>query len=259
MLAVLFLAGATAVLMLEKSQSASAARGVTPAELAASIAHEVNQPLSAMTAHGQACLRWFDRDVPDVEAARQSVQQMLDNGTRAADIIASMSALARGAAPAPVLTDINQVLGSILSRVEGEIAANGIEVALNLKDRVPRIIAGRTELEQVLQNLVINAVQALADVNGPRRLTISSRAARRERQVVVEVRDNGPGFTAACSSRLFEPFFTTKAQGTGMGLAICRSIVASMGGHVDARNNSDGRGACLTLRLNAARPEGLAA
>ena len=223
---------------------------LSASELVASIAHEVNQPLSAMMANGQACLRWFDREVPDVAAARESVQRMLDNAARAVGIVATLNAMARGASPDREPIDVNDLLRLALSRVEEKIAEQDVAVSLELGNAIPRVSAGRIELEQVIVNLITNAVQAMSGISGPRRLTLVTRVARSERQVIIEVRDNGPGFATAHPGQVFEPFFTTKQAGMGMGLAICRAIVSGLGGRIDARNNETG-GARLVVRLPA--------
>jgi len=234
------------------AELAHASRILTLGELAASIAHEVNQPLCAIAANGQACLRWFDRDVPDVAAARQSVERMIDTANRAADVVSGLNALARKSTRSPDRLEINDVLHSVLALAGSEIDAQEITLSLDLEAGPATVLAGRVELEQVILNLVMNAVQALAHIDRPRRLTIVSRTVRTDRQVIVEVRDNGPGFTASQADRLFEPFYTTKAQGLGMGLAICRSIIAGLGGRIDAHENEDGNGARLSVRLDHA-------
>jgi C4-dicarboxylate-specific signal transduction histidine kinase len=231
------------------AELAHASRMLTLGELAASIVHEVNQPLCAIAANGQACLRWFDREVPDVGAARQSVEGMIDTANRAADIVSGLNALARRSTPSRDSLEINDVLHSVLSLARNEIDGQEITLSLDLEEGPATVLAGRVELEQVVLNLVMNAVQALARIDQPRRLTIVSRNVRSDEHIIVEVRDNGPGFAAAQADRLFEPFYTTKAQGLGMGLAICRSIIASLGGRIDASANEGGIGACLSVRL----------
>jgi signal transduction histidine kinase len=266
--AAFFLLAAMAVLLLEKSKSTLVPETrnegfdltrsgdpqhpcvLTPAELAAAIVHEVNQPLSAMTAHGQACLRWFEREAPDIDAARHSVERMLANGTRAAEIIAGLNALARGSAPDRTPVDVNDVLHSTVARLAKSIEAGKISVSLVLGDRLPRVSANRIELEQVMLNLVRNAVQALSEIDRPRRITIVSRDLPVERRIIVEVHDNGTGFQSGSTAQLFEAFYTTKPQGMGMGLAISRSIVSSLGGQLDARPSDEGEGVCMSVRLN---------
>ena len=231
------------------AELAHASRMLTLGELAASIVHEVNQPLCAIAANGQACLRWFDREVPDVEAARQSVERMIDTASRAADIVSGLNALARRSTPARDSLEINDVLQSVLSLARNEIDGQEITLSLDLEDGTATVLAGRVELEQVILNLVMNAVQALARIDQPRRLTIVSRNERSDEHIIVQVRDNGPGFTAGEADRLFEPFYTTKDQGLGIGLAICRSIITGLGGRIDASANEGGVGACLSVRL----------
>jgi C4-dicarboxylate-specific signal transduction histidine kinase len=231
---------------------AHASRILTLGELAASIAHEVNQPLCAIAANGQACLRWFDREVPDVGAARQSVERMIETANRAADIVSGLTALARRSVPSRERLDLNEVLHSALSLAAGEIDRKEITLSLHLEEAPATVLAGRVELEQVMLNLVMNAAQALARIDRPRRLTIVSRNVQADRQIIVEVRDNGPGFTVDQADRLFEPFYTTKAQGLGMGLAICRSVISDLGGLIEARSNDGGEGASLMIRLNQA-------
>lgn len=268
----LFLLGALAVPLLDRLRSPPATgagamqrrsfaahpddppSGLAKEDLGAAIIHELRQPLSAMTMHGRACLRWIDRDVPDIRAARQSVEHMIANTTRAAEIMAGLNAIARGSVAAPEAIDLRDVILSVLACQQADISAGKVEVTLDAGDRISPVQGRRTELEQVVRNLIVNAVQAMSNIEGPRRLAIVLRQAGCNGQIIAEVRDTGLGFGSERADRLFEPLFTTKKQGMGMGLAISRAIIVSFGGCLEAKPNAGG-GACFSIRLNPAPKE----
>jgi PAS domain S-box-containing protein len=220
-------------------------RVATLGELTASIAHEVNQPLGALVNNAGACLGWLDAE--NLEEARNSVALMMDDAQRASEIITRVRALVKKAPPQKDWLDINQTIGEVLALGQSEVQRNHIALETQLSDDVPVVFADRIQLQQVMLNLMMNAIEAMAQVTGPRELLISS-GADGPKGVVVVVRDSGLGLDSKSLERLFEPFYTTKPQGMGMGLAICRSIIEAHHGRLWATTNED-RGATFHFTL----------
>jgi PAS domain S-box-containing protein len=228
-------------------------------ELAASIAHEINQPLGAMVANANACLRWLAKVPPQLDEARGAAERIVRDGHRAGDIIKSVRALAGTAAPAMTALDINEVIGAVLILIRGELHEHRVALETDLADGLPLIAGDRVQLQQVILNLVVNAIEAMsADGSGPRVLRVRSQGDGPD-GVVISVEDSGPGLAPETSDRLFEAFFTTKPAGMGMGLAICRSILNAHGGRLGVSQASP-RGAVFHVRIPAAagRPPGAA-
>jgi signal transduction histidine kinase len=220
---------------LQKAQAelAHVSRVATLGELTASIAHEVNQPLAAIVTNGQAGLRWAGRDQPDLGEVRSSLERMIADAKRASDVIQRLRSLSSNGAPQQTSLDINEVAEETLVLVQREIAAHQVMLHLDLDRAVPPTIGDRVQLQQVFLNLMMNAIQAMSAAGGPARtLTLRSRGA--DGMVVFSVEDTGPGFPDGVPDRLFNPFYTTKANGMGMGLSICRSIVEAHGGRIRA-------------------------
>ncbi|WP_371347305.1 sensor histidine kinase [Ancylobacter sp. IITR112] len=242
--------------MLQKAQTelAHATRVATMGELTASIAHEVNQPLAAVVTNGEACLRWLGREVPDLDEARASVERMISNGRRASNVIARLRALARRDDPDHVAVNLNDIVEEALTLVEREADTQGVGVALELEAALPAISGDRVQLQQVVINLMMNAIQAMAGVSGrARRLSVTTRRdgeAAGQGCVRVEVRDTGVGIDAQSADRLFTAFYSTKKDGLGMGLSICRSIVEAHGGRIAFAANPD-HGMSFSIRLPA--------
>jgi len=227
--------------MLQRVQAdfAHAARVSMLGELTASIAHEVNQPLAAIATNAAAGLRWLSRPEPDVDEVRALTHRITDDARRAADIIARIRAMATRTAPEQTALSINSVIEEAAIFLRHEIQAQGTELILDLAPDLPKVIADRTQMQQVVANLAVNALQAMNHQTTPRRLTI--RSALSEPGVVqVAVEDSGPGVPAENLARLFDSFFTTKDAGMGMGLPICRSILEAHGGDIRAENTPDG-------------------
>ena len=231
-------------------------------ELTASIAHEVNQPLAAIVTYGDAGLRWLDREVPQLDEVRSAIERMIDGAKLAGEVIARLRALSRKTAPEMVRLDINDVIYKVLSLIRREIANHQASVRLDLAASLPPIFGDRVQLQQVILNLLVNGIQAMAHVSDrPRELLIRSRADNAG-QVLVEVGDSGTGIDPAHAGQLFNAFFTTKADGMGMGLSICRSIIEAHGGRIWASPNA-GPGTIFQFTLpahlaEAAQPEGMA-
>ena len=210
-------------------------RVATLGEMTASIAHEINQPLGALVNNAGACLSWLDAE--NLEEARNSVALMMDDAQRASEIITRIRSLVKKAPPQKDWLDINQTIREVIGLARNEIQRNGVALETQLSDDMPLIFADRIQLQQVMLNLMMNAIEAMTQVTTPRELLISSEADD-SKGVVVVVRDSGPGLDSKSLERLFEPFYTTKPQGMGMGLAICRSLIEAHGGRLWATTNA---------------------
>jgi PAS domain S-box-containing protein len=220
-------------------------RVATLGEMTASIAHEINQPLGALVNNAGACLGWLDSE--NLEEARNSVGLVMDDAQRASEIITRIRALAKKAPPQKDSLDINQTIREVIALAQREVQRNQIALETQLSGDMPLVFADRIQLQQVMLNLMMNAIEAMTQVTTPRELLISS-GADGPKGVVVVVRDSGPGLDSKGLERLFEPFYTTKPQGMGMGLAICRSIIEAHGGSLWATTNRD-RGASFHFSL----------
>jgi signal transduction histidine kinase len=216
---------------------AHAARVATLGEMSASIAHEVNQPLAGIVTNGEAALRWLDRGEPEFGEVRGAIERMVRDGERASQVVKRLRALARKAPAQTMHLDLNEVIAESVALVQHEIHNRRTALQLDLASSLPAVVADRVELQQVVINLVTNSVQAMEAVpDRPRHLVVRSFAQADE--VVVSVRDSGIGIEPSSMGRLFNAFFTTKADGMGMGLSICRSIIQSHGGRIWASNNT---------------------
>jgi PAS domain S-box-containing protein len=237
---------------LRKAQAelAHVTRVTTLGELTASIAHEVNQPLAAVIANAEACLSWLDRIPPDLDAARRSVEWIVEDGNRASEVIQHVRALAKKTDVEKAPLDINEVANDAVALVQRELSSHGATLELQFAPDLPRIFGDRVQLQQVIINLVINAVEAMeAATDRPRKLTIRS-GRQEDGKIFLSVADTGIGLPDAAAERMFTPFFTTKSGGMGMGLSICRSIVEAHEGRLSASNNDDA-GATFAFALPA--------
>ncbi|MDZ4371854.1 MAG: ATP-binding protein, partial [Phenylobacterium sp.] len=233
-----------------QAEFAHAARVSMLGELTASIAHEVNQPLAAIAANASAATRWLARPEPDLDELRAIDARIVADAQRAADIIARVRAMALRRAPEATRLSVGDVIEDALLFLRHEIQGRGAAATLSLAPDLPPVLADRTQLQQVVVNLTANALQAMAAADRPRR-DIQIAVTRAEDGVRVEVTDTGPGLPSDDLSRAFDSFFTTKADGMGMGLTICRSIVETYGGRIWA-DNSAGGGARVAFTLPAA-------
>ena len=216
-------------------------------ELTASLAHEVNQPIAAAVTDSNTCLRWLTRDEPDLEEARLAASRMAKDATRASEIISRIRSLFKRGAPQRELLDVNEIIREMVVLLRSQAIRYSVSMRTEQSEKLPRFMGDRVQLQQVLMNLMINAIEAMKDVDGPRELTVKSQPAEDE-QLMVTVSDTGMGLPRQRADQIFNAFFTTKPDGTGMGLRISRSIVESHGGRLWATDNSP-RGASFHLTL----------
>jgi len=212
-------------------------RVATMGHLTASVAHEVNQPIAATVTNAQAALRWLRAGSSHLEKVQQSLTSIVEDGTRAGEVINRIRALIKKAPPRKDRLEINGVIVEIIELTRGEAMKYGISVLTELADHLPVVEADRVQLQQVLLNLIVNALDAMGAPNeGPRQLLISTGTGETS-GVLVAVQDSGPGLEAAMLERVFESFYTTKPTGLGLGLSICRSIIEAHGGRLWASTN----------------------
>ncbi len=223
-------------------------------QMAASIAHEINQPLAAIVTSAQACLRWLNRDVPQIDAASAAVRRVIDDGKRASGVVQGIRALVRKTGQELAPLDLNEVVRDTLPLVRREIVDHQVSLELDLAPALSPVVGDRVQLQQVIINFVINGVQSMAAVGDrPRQLVIRSQQDE-QGEVLLAVQDAGVGISPDNENRLFDAFFTTKPGGMGMGLAICRSIIEAHGGRVWAGPAASGPGATFWFRLPAGTP-----
>jgi PAS domain S-box-containing protein len=228
-----------------QSDLAHASRLTTMGELTASLAHEVNQPITAAVNGASTCVRWLAREDPDLEEAREAAQGVIRNAKRAADIINRIRSILKKGESNRQLADVNELIQEMIALLRSEAKRNSISVRTEL----PRVMADPVQVQQVLMNLMMNSIDAMKDVDRDRELTIRSQWAD-NRTLMISVSDTGVGIPPQHTDRIFEAFFTTKPHGIGMGLRISRSIVESHGGHLWATDNSS-HGASFHFTLSA--------
>jgi PAS domain S-box-containing protein len=217
-------------------------------ELVASISHELSQPITATTAHAKASLRWLQRDPPDLTEVRKGTEKIIEAGTFASEIINRLRSLYKKAPPKRESVAINDVIGEMVRLLRGEANGYAVSIRTELAADLPKITADRVQVQQVLMNLMLNGIEAMRETGG----VLTAKTGRGEGgQVLISVSDNGVGLPAGKADEIFDAFFTTKPQGSGMGLAISRSIVESHGGSLWATSH-DGRGATFHFTLPTA-------
>ncbi|HTJ90413.1 MAG TPA: AAA family ATPase [Acidocella sp.] len=237
---------------LQKAQAdlAHAARVTTLGELAASIAHEINQPLAAVATSGNACLRWLGRDPPDLDAAQKTVARIVQDAHRAGDVIRSLRALAVKSGPQFTKLDLNGTIQEVLALTRSNLHRHGVALHMEPYAPLPQILGDKVQLQQVLLNLITNAVDAMSEITDrPKKLTITVHPAQPD-GVLIGVEDTGTGFDPAAADQIFAPFYTTKSSGMGMGLSICKTIIEAHGGQLRAKPNLP-QGAIFQFRLPA--------
>jgi PAS domain S-box-containing protein len=232
-----------------KSDLAHLNRVTTMGELAASIAHEIKQPISATHTNAKTCLRWLGRDQPNIEEAREAISRIIQDVTRASEIITRIRGLFRKGEPERGSVDVNEVIGEMISLLRSEAGRHAISVHTELAPELPKVRADRVQLQQVLMNLMLNGIEAIGEGNVAGQLTIRTQK-NPEDLVLISVSDSGVGLPPDGAHKVFDAFYTTKPQGTGMGLSLSRSIIEAHGGRLWATGNPD-RGATFQFTLPA--------
>jgi PAS domain S-box-containing protein len=226
---------------------ARVSRMTTMGELTASLAHEINQPITAAVTDAKTCLRWLGHDEPDVPEAREATARVIKDVTRAADIISRVRQLFKKGTPQKELVDVNEVIREMIVLLRSEATRYSISFRTELAEDLPPVVGDRVQLQQVMTNLCINSVDAMKDVDGKRELIVKSQRTENE-HLIVSISDTGVGLPPQQADQIFNAFFTTKPHGTGMGLRISRSIIDSHGGRLWANDNSP-RGASFYFTL----------
>jgi PAS domain S-box-containing protein len=234
-----------------QSELAHINRVTTMGELAGSIAHEIKQPISAAHTNAKTCLRWLGRDQPEIEEAREAVSRIIQDVTRASEIISRIRILFKKGEPEREWVDVNEVIREMVSLMLSEAGRRAISIHTELTSELPNVRADRVQLQQVFMNLMLNGIDAINEGNVAGDLTIKSQR-NPDGQVLISVSDTGIGLPPERAGKVFDAFFTTKPQGTGMGLSISRSIIESHGGRLWATGNSD-RGATFQFTFPVER------
>jgi C4-dicarboxylate-specific signal transduction histidine kinase len=215
-------------------------RVLTMGELSASIAHEINQPLSAVVTYGHTCLEWLSAKPPNVDEARQAAARIIQDGTRAGAVLGQIRAHFKKEPLAKDWLDMNEIIQELTVFLRDEATGRQIEIRTTLDPDLPKVKGDRVQLQQVLLNLMMNGIEAMSETTGRSRgLTITSRMGR-PAEVLILVEDSGVGLSPESATKIFRPFFTTKQQGIGMGLSISRSIVESHAGRLWAESRAGG-------------------
>ncbi len=216
--------------------------------LAASISHEVNQPLAAVVTNADACLMWLASDPPNLEEVRSAVDSIAQQGTRASDIVRRIRAMFTKSAPARIQVALNEIIREACGLVQLQASRNEVTLQMDLAVDLPLVLGDPLQLQQVLVNLLLNGIEAVSVVNDRPRLLLATSRQAGSSEIQVAVRDSGAGIDPKNEKRIFDAFFTTKPQGMGMGLSICHSIIEAHGGRLWAKANSD-YGATLQFTL----------
>jgi C4-dicarboxylate-specific signal transduction histidine kinase len=200
--------------------------------MAASIAHEINQPLGAIVVNGNAGLRWLASATPDLDEARAAFKSIINDGHRASEVIASIRSMFKKDDQAKTLQDVNELVREVLTLVRGEAENQRVSVRMELFNELPQVPVNRVLLQQVIANLITNAVDAMSTVMNRARMLRVKTELNEFKYLLITVEDSGMGIDPKNIDRIFDPFFTTKSHGMGMGLSICRSIVEMHGGRL---------------------------
>jgi signal transduction histidine kinase len=242
-------------LRVAQAELVRAERLTTMGLFAASITHEIAQPIGAMAVSGEACLGWLENQQPNLQEARAAAQRVVQSGIRASDVLRSMRSLVQKAEPRVARLDVDTVIEEVLVLARGELQQHLVTVRTDLDAGLPQVLGDRMQLQQVLLNLIINAVQSMSAVQDrPRELIIRcQREEAPDEGVLITVGDSGTGFAASSGERIFDSMFTTKEGGMGMGLSISRSIIAAHGGRIWA-SPGESVGAVFRIVLPPERP-----
>ena len=233
-------------------QLAHVNRIATTGQLTASIAHEVNQPIAATVANAQAALRWLGAEPPNLDEARQALRRIARDGDRAGAVVARIRDLIKGAPHRDERVDVNAAIREVIELIRSEVMKNGASAQTELVEGLPLVSGDRVELQQVILNLILNAVEAMCETGEELRKLLITTGKTELGDVLVAVRDSGPGLAPATFENLFNAFYTTKPNGLGLGLSICRSIIEAHGGRLWASANAP-RGAVFQFTLPAQR------
>lgn len=225
-----------------------AARLASVGELTASIAHEINQPLAAIIANGTTCINWLAHEPPRIDPARAAAERVIANATRAAEIIQSIRGMAQKTDSRMTRLDLNDAIGEIMMLLSSELHRRSVTIETRYGENLPPILGSRIQIQQVVVNLIINAADAMEGIQDRRRAIRVTTRSEEPGMAVTEVTDTGSGMDSATLGRVFEPLYTTKPQGLGIGLSICRSIVAAHNGHISACS-VPGEGSSFTFAL----------
>jgi PAS domain S-box-containing protein len=241
-------------LLKTQGELAYLSRVLSMGELAASIAHEINQPLAAVVAHGHASLGWLSANPPNVGRALETTERIIQDGTRAGAVLGRIRALFKREATAHEWLDMNELIQELAGSLRGEAKRRRISIKTMLTSRLPKIRGDRVQLQQVVLNLMMNGMDAMSAVTGRNKELLVTSGKEDSNTIMVRVEDSGTGITPDMTEKIFEPFFTTKPQGIGMGLAISRSIVESHQGRLWATPRPGG-GATLHLTIPISSPD----
>ena len=246
----------TRELRVAQAELARVERATTMGQLAASITHEIAQPVAAMVTHCSSCLRWLESDRPNLEEARDAARAVVRDGNRANEVFRSIRSLMQKAEPRVARLDIDTVIEEVLVLAMGELHQHGVALRTELAGNLPPVLGDRVQLQQVLLNLIMNAIQAMSGVHDrPRDLIIRSKAHTPDDGVLISVADSGTGLDAGAGEKIFNSMFTTKSDGMGMGLSISRSIIAAHGGRIWA-SPGESHGAIFQIVLPSERGTG---
>ena len=216
---------------------AHASRMTTMGELTASLAHEVNQPITAVINGASTCIRWLTRDDPDLGEAREAASGVIRNAKRAADIINRIRSISKKGESKRQLVNVNELIAEMIALLRNEANRYSISIRSDLDIELPEVMADSVQVQQVMMNLIMNSIDAMKDVDRARELVIRSRR-EEDQYLMISVSDSGVGLPSEQANQVFDAFFTTKSHGLGMGLRISRSIVESHGGRLWAANTS---------------------
>jgi PAS domain S-box-containing protein len=231
-----------------RAELARVARVTTLGELTAAIAHEVNQPLTGLVSSGNACLRWLTGETPNLEAARRAVERMINDGIRAGEVISRIRAMVRDAPSRKDRMNINDTIREGIALIGGEIQRSGISLKTELSNDLALVLGDRVQLQQVIINLIMNAIEAMSKMSQARRELVIASVKDGSNGVHVAVQDSGPGLDPKALDHLFDAFYTTKPEGMGMGLPISRTIIEAHGGQLWATPNKT-QGATFQFKL----------
>ena len=238
-------------LIVAQDELSRLSRTLSLGELAVSIAHELNQPLTAVVTHAYACREWLHANPANIEKATATAEKIVQESTRAAAVVARVRALFRKDATIRESTDLNSLIVGFVRLLRDEMIRRNASIKLVLAQDLPKVELDPIQIQQVLLNLVTNGMDVMENISGPRQLTIRSER-QGESEIRVTVEDRGPGLTPETEARIFEPFFSTKPQGTGMGLAICRSIIEAHDGRIwNAESSGSGAIFHFTIRVRS--------